>query len=327
MLSIIIPAYNCEQTLKICLQSIKDSCVQDYEIIVVDDCSTDSSLSIAKQYADKVLQTKNNCGAGYARDLGIEVAKNHILVFIDSDVVIAKDTLEIITNYFENHPQVDAITGRLSKEHPYSNFFSQYKNLYMNYIFGLLPQDVTFLYGSIHAIRKSSWELSYESKNRAQDTEIGQQMFRQGKTIHFIPSLEVVHYKHHSFISFVKNDFYIPFDWTKIFWENSGWKQIGKGKTGYAHSPKQQLFSIGITGLLCLLIAIHIFVYRLPSLIFITTIAMWLMLNLKFLFFLYRERGFLFCFCSIFVTLFDNFVMGCAIFLGLICNCSIKRRN
>lgn len=190
----------------------------------------------------------------------------------------------------------------------------------MNYIFGLLPQEVTFVYGSIHAIRKSSWQLSYQSKNRAQDTEIGQQLFRQGKTIHFIPSLEVVHYKHHNFVSFVKNDFRIPFDWTKIFWSNKGWKQIGKEKTGYAHSPKEQLLSIALTGVLCLLTAIHIFIHPLPYAVFATTIAIWFTLNFKFLSLLYREKGALFFFRSLFITLLDNFIMGLAIFLGLICN-------
>jgi len=59
------------------------------------------------------------------------------------------------------HPDCAALTGLLSKEHPNAGFFSQYKNLYMHYIFKKMSERVTFMYGSINAFRKE--ELAFIS--------------------------------------------------------------------------------------------------------------------------------------------------------------------
>ena len=79
-ISIIIPCYNVEKYLDSCLESILNQTFKNYEIIFVDDCSTDNTYNIIKEYEmkyDYVKALKNpiNSGAGAARNLGLKEAK------------------------------------------------------------------------------------------------------------------------------------------------------------------------------------------------------------------------------------------------------------
>lgn len=96
--SVIIPVYNVEQYLEQCLQSIINQTLSDIEIICVDDGSTDNSLNILKEYAQKdsrikVLQQQNQY-AGVARNNGLDTATGDYVYFLDSDDYIMKDCLE-----------------------------------------------------------------------------------------------------------------------------------------------------------------------------------------------------------------------------------------
>jgi len=188
------------------------------------------------------------------------VAEGQILVNIDSDVLIKTDTLTQISEFFETHSQADALTGCLSKHSPDRGFFSQYKHLYMYFIFSKLPERVTFFYGSIYAMRATGLHDSYHAVKEADliakmadDTGLGQGYAASGKHIFFLKDLQVMHLKKFTVASFVKNDFHIPFDWAKIFFHYKGWRQIGRGGTGYCHSPKEQLLSVVLAPLLLML--------------------------------------------------------------------------
>ena len=87
--SVIIPVYNVEEYLRECLDSVVNQTLKEIEIICVDDGSTDSSLEILKEYAQKdnritVIGTLNK-NAGHARNIGISIARGKYLGFIDSD--------------------------------------------------------------------------------------------------------------------------------------------------------------------------------------------------------------------------------------------------
>lgn len=315
-LSIIVPSYDNQSTIEKALKAIRESTYQDYELIVVDCGSQDATPLIAAKFTDKIIELKKGSrGRSHARTTGIKAARGRIIVNIDSDIVIKPDTLVKITDYFSKHQDIDALTGLLSKGHPHINFFSQYKNLYMHYIFKKLPEKVTFLYGSIHALRHQSAQLYYDSDIKiADDTVLGQKLISHGRQIAFLKDLEVVHLKKYDLFSFIKNDFQIPFDWAKIFLRYKGWKQLGRYKTGYAHSPKEQIISVVSAPLIILLNLAALFGYFSFSLILFLVLA-WFFLNLRFLAYLTKERGLIFGILAFFVTFLDNIVMA----LGILC--------
>jgi len=317
MISVIVPAYYSESTLEKCLKSIRESAYKNYELIVIDDGSSDATRVIAKKFADQMLEHSRNLGRSQARNSGIRLAKGDILLFIDSDVLVKKDTLEKVDKYFLEHKEVDALTGILSKEHPNKSYFSQYKNLYMNYIFSKLPKRIHFLYGSIHAVR-AQVALPYGPNIHAgEDTDIGLRLSRMGKQIAFVKDLEVIHLKSYNFRSWVINDFKIPFSWARIFVLYQGWKHVGKHKTGYLHSPKEQLASVVLAPLALLFLFLSltgISFIKYPAIFFF---AVWLFLNLHFVVFLTLEKGLFFGLPALPVTFFDHLVMATGISCGL----------
>jgi len=92
--SIIIPVYNAEKYLIECLGNVVNQTLEDIEVILVNDASTDNSLLLMqecqRQYPQmvKIIDSKENMGAGGARNLGIEVAEGEYIGFVDSDDII-----------------------------------------------------------------------------------------------------------------------------------------------------------------------------------------------------------------------------------------------
>lgn len=113
MISIIIPVYQVEKYLKNCLESVLWQDYSDYEIIIVDDGSTDGSGAIADAYAAEypgkiTVIHQANMGLGGARNTGIEQAKGEFLFFLDSDDTISAHALKVLAQH-TNDPTVDII--------------------------------------------------------------------------------------------------------------------------------------------------------------------------------------------------------------------------
>jgi glycosyltransferase involved in cell wall biosynthesis len=313
-LSVIVPAYNSVKSIEKCLLAIRGSSYREYELIVVDDGSRDGTLLIAEKYADKIIRLSQHSGRNSARQNGIEAASAEVIVNIDSDVLVQFDTLGKIADYLSRHPEVDAITGLLSKEHPNPDFFSQYKNLYMHYIFSRLPQRVTFLYGSICALRRDAAAMCKSDYQFGVDTAYGQELTSRGKKIAFLRDLEVTHLKKYNLLSFIRNDFMVPFNWAGIFITYNGWNQLGKNRVGFAHAPVWQLISVPLS-LAVFLLSVLLFWEKRVEVSLLFLVLTWLILNLGFFKFLLKEKGPLFFIAGVFVTFLDNMIMA----LGIIC--------
>ena len=93
--SIIIPAYNSEKTIRSCLEKItKETALLKSEVIVVDDCSTDQTIEIIKTFQNiKLIKLESNLGAGNARNKGAESAIYKNLCFVDSDINISERSI------------------------------------------------------------------------------------------------------------------------------------------------------------------------------------------------------------------------------------------
>ena len=111
-LSVIVPTYNAETTLPGLLDSISGQIYEDFELIVVDDCSTDNSSSIVQEYPCTLIQSEKNRGPAYCRNRGAQKAQGDILVFTDSDCIVDRNWLDNIQRHFSQN-SADAIMGRL----------------------------------------------------------------------------------------------------------------------------------------------------------------------------------------------------------------------
>lgn len=113
LFSVIVPVYNIRSYIGITLQSILDQTFKDFEIIVIDDGSTDGSRQIVEALAEKDRRLKllrqDNSGVSAARNLGIENAKGDWIIFVDGDDALRRDALEIISNCIARNPEADLI--------------------------------------------------------------------------------------------------------------------------------------------------------------------------------------------------------------------------
>jgi len=109
MISIIIPIYNQADKLAKCLDSILAQSYKDFEIITVDDGSTDNPEKIIKKYEDKLvikfIKLKVNGGAPIARNRGFAESTGGFLFFCDADAVLVPEALETLLEALKSHPE------------------------------------------------------------------------------------------------------------------------------------------------------------------------------------------------------------------------------
>jgi len=108
MVSIVIPVYNCEQYIEKCVASVLNQTCKNFELIIVNDASTDQTLKILKQLSisDKRINIINNrCqqGVSASRNIGLKAAEGEYLLFIDADDYVADNMLEILVNTMKNN--------------------------------------------------------------------------------------------------------------------------------------------------------------------------------------------------------------------------------
>ena len=124
--SIIIPIYNTERYLRKCLDSVCGQTLQDTEIICVNDCSPDNSLSILEEYSRndnriKVINFAKNKGVSVARNAGIKAASGEYIGFVDSDDFIDLDFYEKLYNKAVK-TNADAVKGKMCIKDQQKNF-------------------------------------------------------------------------------------------------------------------------------------------------------------------------------------------------------------
>lgn len=108
LVSIITPNYNCARFISMTIESVLAQTYSNWEMIIVDDCSTDGSYEIALNYAknDKrinVLKNDNNSGAAFSRNRAIQVAKGDFIAFLDSDDLWYPEKIEKQLLFMENN--------------------------------------------------------------------------------------------------------------------------------------------------------------------------------------------------------------------------------
>jgi glycosyltransferase involved in cell wall biosynthesis len=133
---VIVSVRDAGATLREVLLAIRasDLHADSYEIIVVDDASSDGSVAIAARYADTVVKlTGRASGPAYARNRGVELARGEVVVFVDGDVVVRPYTLSRMLATLAENPDVDAVSASRDEKSGARNFISQYWNMLLRF--------------------------------------------------------------------------------------------------------------------------------------------------------------------------------------------------
>ena len=308
MISIIVPNYNSEKTISRCLNSIFWNYAQDYEVIVVDDFSSDDSVNIIKKFPTvKLIEHSTNRKPSAARNTGANVAKGEILLFVDSDVAIYRYTLTKIADSFRNKDIV-ALIGTPNREITYPNLCSIHFNRRINFNYQFLPDYINIVYGAICAIRKDVFQKVggfNELLFGVEDSELGYRISKLGK-IYFDRTLVFKHYKYINFWGLLKNDIKRTLHRMKFLLGKEKIINVIKNRR-FLTSPFYQL----ISPLLALLFFCSLWNIYLAS--FFLTV--FLLVNLKYI--LYnKDQGLIFMIKLFFLLLIDMFVVSLAIMYG-----------
>ena len=101
LISIIMPVYNSQRYIRKSINSATNQSLESIELICINDCSTDGSLKLLKDFQKKdkrikIISNKKNLGPGLSRNIGIDVAKGEYVCFLDSDDWLEKDACGIL---------------------------------------------------------------------------------------------------------------------------------------------------------------------------------------------------------------------------------------
>jgi len=115
LVSVIIPTYNRADLVCQSIDSVLEQTFTDFEVIVVDDGSTDDTATVVKEYGDRVryIWTENG-GTGHARNVGMQHARGRYFVFLDSDDLFYPYLLEFETRLLERFPEASVVSSEVT---------------------------------------------------------------------------------------------------------------------------------------------------------------------------------------------------------------------
>jgi glycosyltransferase involved in cell wall biosynthesis len=255
-ISVVMPVYNAERLLGECLAAVNASTFRDYEIVVVDDSSTDGSREIAAEHGARVVPSGGRLGPGRARNKGVEHARGDFVFFIDSDVVIRPETLGRLVAAFDRDPGVAGLMAVQSPTMRFRNLCSVYKNLWMYYTYvRRAGQDVPLFYTTAAAIRRTAFvasggfDANYVDPN-IEDTDYGQKLASQGFRVQILPDLEVEHVKGYDLRGLLRVDFLRSMSLARLKLRKSA-DGIGTNDTSV---PTGYIVSVPLAGIALLLL-------------------------------------------------------------------------
>ncbi len=319
-LSIVIPVYNAQKYLERSLASIYMSSFKDFEVIIVNDGSTDNTAEIINNFPINTLINFNtNKGLAAARNEGANKATGEIILFIDSDIVLKGDTLSKISAHFQDD-QCQCVIGLYSKTHPNPDVFSNYKNMWIRFTYLTSPEYVNWFFTAIGAIRKDVWDKSgyfdpkFNIKTGGSDIDFGFRLYSQGIKILLDKNIDVIHLKKFNLVSLVKNDFLRSFGYIKLAL-NYNQSLADIAKSGIANAQNSFAISTILAGIISGIIILCPFSIWF---VFMSVFFIFLYVKLNYPFYKYtiKELSFWKTILFIPVMFLDNLVCG----IGVICS-------
>jgi len=114
IVSVVMPAYNCEKFIEQAVRSVLSQTFTDWELIVVDDCSDDETANIVKGFADfrvRIIENNENLGGAASRNLAIRLARGRYIAFLDADDTWERDKLQTQLSFMQSQNVAFCFSG------------------------------------------------------------------------------------------------------------------------------------------------------------------------------------------------------------------------
>ena len=253
-LSVVVPVRNGGSDFERCLRRLHDSNWTDFELIVVDDGSTDDSGAIAHRMGAVVARHERSLGPAAARNLGAQLATAPLIFFLDADVAVYPETLSRGMDRFMADPLLTALFGSYDDQPPAPGLVSQFRNLLHHFVHqqGVFHQESrpahTFWTGCGMIRREvfldfGGFDPRLYPRPAIEDIELGYRLARTGHKIILARDVLATHMKRWSLAEVVRTDIFrrgVP--WMLLI------KRSGRLETDLNVSPIQRI-CVAITGL------------------------------------------------------------------------------
>jgi GT2 family glycosyltransferase len=263
-LSVVVPVRNGGRDFERCLCRLRDSILTDFELIVVDDGSTDDSAAIARRAGAIVVTIPTPQGPAAARNLGARSATAPLIFFLDADVAVHPQTLGRAMARFEADPALAALFGSYDDAPASPGLVSQYRNLLHHFVHqngpfvnhtrpahtfwtgcGLIRRELFLEFGG--------FDPRLYRRPAIEDIELGYRLARAGHRIVLARDVQATHMKRWTLFEMVRTD---------IFRRGVPWMLLIK-RTGTVETDLNvkgnQKASVALTGLTLLAAALSAF--------------------------------------------------------------------
>ncbi|MBI2589398.1 glycosyltransferase family 2 protein [Candidatus Saccharibacteria bacterium] len=222
-LSIVIPAYNEEDYLGPCLDSIARQTIQPDEVIVVNNNSSDKTIQLTSKRKFVKLINQPRQGTAYAQKTGFKAATGDIIGRIDADTRLETDWVEKALCFFDTNPRVAAVTG---KAYFYDFPFRRLSSVVHHSFYQLSQKLVTgsdILWGANMVLRSADWRsVEYKcllGKQINEDVDLSLHLINAGKVIKRDTDLRASVSMRRGDLGLISNIIYLS-AWPRTYWLN-----------------------------------------------------------------------------------------------------------
>jgi len=195
-----------------------------WELIVVDDASTDDTAVVAAQYADTVVRLPvRPSGPAFARNRGFEAGRGEIVVFIDADVCVHTCTLRRMLEMMDADPDVGALFGSYDSSPSDPSVVSEFRNLLHHYVHHRDAGDAETFWAGCGAVRAEvfrhvgMFDEWHYSRPQIEDIELGRRLRQHGHRIVLEPEIQGTHLKKWTLKDLMLTDFkHRGVPWTQL---------------------------------------------------------------------------------------------------------------
>ncbi len=316
-LSIVIPSYNSSKTITKLIESISNSKEKPYEVILVDDHSSDNSMKtiIANYPWIKVIKLNKNSGPSRARNIGSVIANKEIIFFLDSDVVLTPNAIGVIEERHRKNPEIAGLQGRYHWEAANPALFPSYKALVNHFWFfnTSTKTEVNFLVTYACTIKKNilfetgGFNEMYKGAD-VEDYELGYRISEKYILLHE-PELEVYHH-FPGFLKNTKNYIERGSQWFTLFMKKK--KFDSSGATSKSQAISRLLGGLSFFSLFLIIINKKLFL--LSALITL----LYFLANIRFFYFCLQKKGVKYFFLSIFFHYISSIVICLTMLVSIV---------
>ena len=218
-LSVVVPVRNGGRDFERCLCRLRDSIVTDFELIVVDDGSTDDSAAVARKAGAILVRFPTPQGPAAARNLGAQAANAPLIFFLDADVAVHPETISRAMSRFETDPGLSALFGSYDDRPAAPGVVSQYRNLLHHFVHqngpfvdhtrpahtfwtgcGLIRREVFLEFGG--------FDPRLYPRPAIEDIELGYRLTQAGHRIVLARDVQATHMKRWTLFEMVRTDIF-----------------------------------------------------------------------------------------------------------------------